>query len=109
MFKKANRLSRGEFESFFRSGKGHHSDSYQLIFTPSEEELKVAVVVPKKIVRKAVSRNRVRRQLYHQLKSIIGDSKGIYIVIVKKLDLGKINKTTPQELTDLVGRTTKSR
>lgn len=105
MFKKTNRVGRGEFESLFCSGKRHHSDSYQLIFTPDNKKLKIAVVVPKKIVKKAVTRNKVRRQLYHQLKTLVGTSSGIYIFIVKKLDGNKITKTTPQELTDLVGRT----
>ena len=108
MFKKTNRLNRGEFEGFFVNRKRHHSQNFQLVYTPYST-LKVAVVVPKKVVKTAVGRNRLRRQLYHRLKGLLTDKTGVFIFIVKKSILEADNKQIVKELEQLVGGITKSR
>jgi len=108
MFKKTNRLNRAEFEGFFSKGARKHSPNLQFIYTP-HPTLKAAVVVPKKVVKTAVGRNRLRRQLYHQLKDILTNQSGVFIFMVKK----SILETTPEdiyvELSKLVGVIDKSR
>jgi len=108
MFKKIHRLSQVEFEGFFNKGIKKHGQNFQLIYSPYPH-LKVAVVVPKKIVTTAVGRNQLRRQLYHQLKSILLSKTGVFIFITKK----SVLETSPAdrflELQKLVGVIEKSR
>ena len=103
MFKKTNRLSSGEFSTYFQSGKRHHSDSFELRYT-SAEQLKVAVVVPKKVVKTAVGRNRLRRQLYHILRPLLKDKTGVYIVIAKKGATAVMSDVLKQDLETLTGQ-----
>ena len=102
MFKKNNRLNRSEFEGFFNTGLRKHSQNLQLIYSP-QSELKVAVVVPKKIIKTAVGRNKLRRQLYHQLKKILSQKTGVYICIVKKSIIEAALLAQFQELKNLFG------
>lgn len=107
MFKKQNRLSSREFEYFFKHGKRHYSPSLQIIIA-STEDLKVAVVVPKKILKSAVSRNRVRRRLYHILRPMLENYRGVFIFIIKKGILEKTNDEIKTELNLIVGGISKS-
>jgi ribonuclease P protein component len=63
MLAKKERLTRNEFDRFFSSGKRHHSPFFQLIVAPSDA-FHGAAVVGKKVAKRAVDRNRIRRQLY---------------------------------------------
>jgi ribonuclease P protein component len=63
MFKKKHRLTRAEFDRFFAVGKRLHSPSLTLIYAKSEES-HAAVVVGKKVAKKAVDRNTLRRRIY---------------------------------------------
>lgn len=84
MLAKKNRLNRSQFEHYFASGRRYHSPELQLIFTPADH-FHGAVVVGKKVARKAVRRNRLRRQLYGAIyrfsKKQSGD--GVYILLAK--------------------------
>lgn len=101
MLKKTNRLNQAEFTHFFKVGKRSHSGSIQLIYSPYHR-FHGSVVVPKKLVKKAVDRNKLRRQLYSSLHSLLVNKKqtGVYIVVVKRNSLELKN-----ELVDLVGAT----
>ncbi len=102
MFKKSNRLNRGEFEGYFNSGLRKHSQNIQLVYTPYSA-LKVAVVVPKKVITTAVGRNRLRRQLYPLLKAILANKTGVFIFIVKKSIVTTTTEDRFLELQKLVG------
>lgn len=84
MLPKEKRLTRDEFSRFFVSGKRTHAPAFQIIYTPSPAT-KVAVVVGKKVYKKAVDRNQLRRQLYHIVRDWLVEtgSIGVYIVITK--------------------------
>lgn len=84
MLPKEKRLTRDEFSRFFVSGKRTHTPAFQIIYTPSPIT-KVAVVVGKKVYKKAVDRNRLRRQLYHIMRDWLMESGsvGVYIIITK--------------------------
>lgn len=108
MFKKIHRLNQVEFEGFFKKGIKKHSQNLQLIYSP-HPLLKVAVVIPKKVVTTAVGRNRLRRQMYHQLKSILLNKTGVFIFIAKKTILDTTVSDRLSELQKLVGVIEKSR
>jgi ribonuclease P protein component len=63
MLKKKERLTRAEFDTAFAAGKRVHSPLLQVIVAPSPS-FHGAVVVGKKVYKKAVDRNKLRRQLY---------------------------------------------
>lgn len=102
MFKKQNRLSSGEFETYFKKGTKKHSPFFQCIYTPYDQ-LKVAVVVPKKVIKTAVGRNKLRRQIYHVLRSILIDTTGVWIIMVKKDAPKTLTEESKNQLIDLVG------
>lgn len=107
MLKKEFRLSkRKDFEEIKAKGKLKNGELFSVIYiktlgstdTPLEEggqdkksSLKVAIVVSKKISKKAVDRNLIRRKMYR----IIGDNMEDFpknfagIFLVKKSILGK--------------------
>lgn len=63
MLKRKERLTRAEFDTVFVAGKRVHSPLLQVIVAPSTS-FHGAVVVGKKVYKKAVDRNKLRRQLY---------------------------------------------
>lgn len=84
MLSKKKRLTKKEFDYVFKNGKRVHSPVVQLIYLP-KGDFHGAAVVGKKVHRRAVRRNRLRRQMYgalyrHQKK---GGYEGTYIVIAK--------------------------
>ncbi len=103
MFKKQHRVTGNEFEHYFKTGTRSHSPSFTLHYTPADT-LKVAVVVPKKVIPRAVGRNRLRRQMYHTLRPVLAGKQGVFIFIVKKTADLRFTEPTKQELIKLVGR-----
>lgn len=84
MLAKKNRLSREEFNTYFKKGKRHHSPIATLVVSP-HTEFHGSVVVSKKVSKKAPVRNTLRRRsyasLYTQLKQ--KNVTGVYILILK--------------------------
>jgi ribonuclease P protein component len=84
MLKKKERLTRKEFDRSFSIGKRLHGAFVQLIFAPSET-FHCSVVVGKKISKKAVERNKLRRRtyavayLYHKAHDI----QKTFIIVLK--------------------------
>lgn len=84
MLKKQQRLTTEAFDRYFATGRRYHGQSVQLIFTPASS-FHGAVVVGKKVYKRAVDRNQLRRRLYGLLYRYKQDSftTGIFIVLVK--------------------------
>lgn len=84
MLKKRQRLSKRQFDEIFRSGKRYHSPLFQLIYT-DQTGFSGAVVVGKKVHKRAVDRNRLRRRVYNILYRLSKDKglTGTYIIITK--------------------------
>ena len=84
MLAKKNRLTKAQFDRFFSSGKRIHSPLLQLIYTP-HQQFHGAVVVGKKVSKKAVRRNQLRRRVYGHLYRwhTQTETTGVYIVILK--------------------------
>ena len=81
MLPQSKRLTRQEFSHAFSHGRRVHNSLMQLIVLGASD-FKTAIVVPKKIHKSAVKRNKLKRQMYALLESH-GDLKGRYIIIVK--------------------------
>lgn len=85
MLPKKERLSRKEFSRFFSMGARIHSPVFQVVYTPYPT-FHASVVVPKKVARLAVTRNRIRRRVYDILrtyKKTYGIT-GVYIYLCKQ-------------------------
>lgn len=84
MLPKRQRLTKKEFDRFFSAGKRGHSPLFTLIHSPGDQ-FHGAVVVGKKVFKRAVDRNRLRRRLYNALYglSVANNLRGVYIVLTK--------------------------
>ena len=84
MLKKKERLTRKAFDRSFSVGKRYHSPVLQLIYDPSDS-FHGAAVVGKKVYKKAVDRNTLRRRLYGVLYRFAQatQAKGTFIFIAK--------------------------
>lgn len=110
MLKKKERLTKQQFDRFFSSGRRYHSPNLTLIFTRGTV-FHGAVVVGKKVAKKATARNKIRRRVYSALYALMRTEglTGVYIVLAKTgiecLGYRDINN----ELTELIGQTQKAR
>lgn len=86
MLKKKDRLTKKEFDRFFSSGRRLHSPLFTLVHSQNES-FHGAVVVGKKVFKKAVDRNRLRRRVYNIIYRLSRENKlaGVYIVLVKPI------------------------
>lgn len=84
MLKKKERLTKKEFDRFFVSGVRKHGQLFTLIFSAAPD-FHGAVVVGKKVHKRAVDRNHLRRRLYNILYRLSRDQglKGVYIILTK--------------------------
>lgn len=84
MLAKSARLSKKQFDEYFATGKRFHFTHCTIIYTPLQT-LHGSVVVGKKVSKKAVTRNTIRRRVYAQLRSVCTDQNktGVFIVIIK--------------------------
>lgn len=109
MLPKNNRLTHSEFPTFARSATKKSSDNLFINYTPGDN-FKAGVVVSKKVSKKAVDRNRMRRVLY----SILAQNKpmlpqGMYVVRVKNTASEVSAIDLKKELRRLLGQIEKSR
>ena len=74
-------MTRQEFGRVFKLGKRTHTSHFALTVLP-HTPLKVAVVVSKKVAKRAVDRNRLRRECYQSFLAADLDG-GSYILILK--------------------------
>ena len=73
MFKKSKTVSKQLFPHIIKKGKVYYSKHFTLriIQMQTKEVEKISFVVSKKIERRAVKRNQLRRRCYHALKESI--------------------------------------
>ena len=84
MFAQRHRLNSRCFEELLKKGKFTYHKSFKLIWEDAPD-LKIAVVVPKKVARLSVTRHKFKRIVVNLLKTIINlPKKGSYIVFVQK-------------------------
>ena len=68
MIKKKNRLKIKEFQNLFKIGKKKHTTLFLIIIQEHQEYAKIGISIPKKIYKKAVIRNSIKRKIYNFLK-----------------------------------------
>jgi ribonuclease P protein component len=85
MLPRKNRISTEQFPSVLR-GKITQNEFFRVVIKENKDLLvpKCAVVVPNKVAKTAVSRNRARRQVYSLLDGIINKLPTAYISIFPK-------------------------
>ena len=109
MVPKKERLKRDDFTRFFSFGRRVQGTHITLVWTPNKT-FHASVVVPKRVAKTAVLRNKLRRRIYETLRlaHISGDISGVCIVLVKP----SIKEATTGQLRDdihtLLGRIMKA-
>ena len=105
MLKKANRLNNTLFAKYFAQGKRIHSENLTTVFSPNEGFL-CAVVVGKKIYKKAHERNLLRRRIYTMVREVAKNKtvKGVYIFLVKPTVKNLTKKQFKDFISEEVGR-----
>lgn len=105
MLSKNERLGRSQFSDYFASGKRSHGVFCTLIVSPAPHFM-AAVVVSKKVAKKAHERNSIRRRLYAILSAYKQtEKKNIAVIILTKPAVLKLTKKAfQQELTAEIGR-----
>ena len=100
------RIPRKLFGEILDSRRYLNSDLFTLKIAPSEH-VRVAVSVSKKVSKRAVVRNKIRRRVYVSVRDILSDIKpGLYLIVVRpgaekvkkeelKSDLVKLIRSTP--------------
>ena len=85
MLSQANRLRKtNDFKRVFKNGKGVQAENiFVKVRLNKEETIRVGIIVSKKVAKKAVDRNRIRRILSEALQTHIGKVKqGCDIILV---------------------------
>ncbi len=84
MLKKKQRLTTRQFDRFFSSGRRFHDPLMTLIWN-DHDTFHGATVAGKKVFKRAVDRNRLRRRLYNILYRLSQENelKGVYIILTK--------------------------
>lgn len=106
MLAKRHRLTKRQFDTYFKTGTRTHGQYMQIIHAP-HERFHGAVVVGKKVYRRAVDRNRLRRRVYgvlygwHKAQPVVG----VYIVILKPAAAKVPYQLVAEECRSLLGRT----
>lgn len=98
------RITSAEFDGLLKRGKTYVCPSFSLCVAPSSK-LQVAVVVSKKVSKKAVIRNKNKRRVRHALKKFESTlSPAAYMLFIRK-DLSKaVYEDIVNELGNLVSK-----
>jgi ribonuclease P protein component len=102
MLPKKKRLKRSEFNRFFSIGKKKNISPFTVVYSPLPT-FHASVVVSKKIERKAVGRNKLRRQIYDMVRRRQKETgaSGVYIFVVKP-EVKKFSYQTLKEAVDTI-------
>lgn len=84
MLARSNRLTVKQFDQYFKTGKRFHFTHCTIVYTPLAT-FHGSVVVGKKVAKKAVIRNTIRRRVYAQLRLVCQkyEATGVFIILIK--------------------------
>jgi ribonuclease P protein component len=82
MLPKVSRLTAGEVRAILKEGKSVRTPSLLAKYGLGSSA-KIAVVVSKKIARKAIQRNAIRRSVYHSLPQALPSKKHVAFLVLK--------------------------
>jgi len=97
MFKKTARLTKKEFDLFYKKGTRKQFTHCTIVSHP-HPSLHVAVVVGKKVAKSAVRRNVLRRRVYNWIKSPLTKKgyAGVLIILLRP-NFNHLDRKTAQE------------
>lgn len=81
MLARKNRISTKEFPSFKNKGNRFSSPLFSATIYPTTTGFKASIVVSKKTAKTAVSRNRIRRQFYAIVETLLKKLKNSALVV----------------------------
>jgi ribonuclease P protein component len=91
MLRKNERLTTAEFNRSFSLGRRVHTPELQIITHPSPT-FQAAAVVGKKVAKSAVRRNRLRRQLYGAIETVLlPDRPPLTVIVIAKPPLATLS------------------
>lgn len=99
MFKKHNRLSSWLFKPLLK-GKTEFSSCFRLKHKNNNEHLRISIVIPKKIIKQRVARNRLKRKILNYLKEKVDLVKQKNVAIWLTKDVS--DKNWKKEINDLI-------
>lgn len=102
MLAKKNRLSAAEIEYAKTNGLKRNSNNFTLLYSQTELDPKFAIVVSKKVSKKAVDRNKIKRIVREAIKANINKLKGNYLIIARPNVLNLENEQIVKEITTLL-------
>jgi ribonuclease P protein component len=106
VLKKINRIgTKKEFEEVKEKGRTYQAPLLAMvIFKKEDEEKKFGLVVSKRISKKAVIRNKIRRAVYEALRKQLGKiSNGVRgIVLVRTAIVGKRAEEIEREIEEII-------
>jgi ribonuclease P protein component len=78
-------------------GKRERFDFFDLVIRPNEgKRPRLAALIPSKVIKKAVARNRARRLIFKAFENLLGQIDNIDLLVIVKKDLGQFKS---QEVT----------
>jgi ribonuclease P protein component len=103
MLKRINRINKTrELQKVYRLGKALHTPALVIKFVPNklpEAKIRMAFVVSKKVSKRAVERNRVKRVLRESMRSFLNQlAVGDYMVIAKSAAINFNNKELREQV-----------
>lgn len=108
VLKKINRLGgRKEFEEVKAKGRVSQYGSFGVVKArEDDEEKKFGVVVSKRISKKAVERNKIRRVIMEAVRKRLGEIRGgsRWIFLVKRNILGKRTEEIERETGEVISK-----
>ena len=92
-------------KNFFSSCKKNHSQYFSFFYRKNEGKgLRVVVIIPKKTVRLATERNKVKRKIYSIINEVIKNSKNPKEITEKNINLAIVvnRKSVKEKAVNLV-------
>ncbi len=102
MVSKENRLTKTEISNAMENGKRFRNDLFDLKLLKSESLSKIAVIISKKVSKKAVIRNKIRRLIKQWFLEHSNDFEPkMYVFIAKNENIRDLNTANLHELVKL--------
>lgn len=94
MLHRSQRLYISQFNAVMEKGRVAHSSLFLVRYVGGQKDTRISAVAPKKTVKKAVDRNKIRRVTYQAIRSINNTVvPGTYAIVFSKPAILKLKPT----------------